>query len=94
MGERLLSNGAETLTERAILQMLLFAGQPRSDTKPLAKSLMRQFGSLAAVLRAPAERLTEQRGLGCVSISALKLLDAASLNLAHSDIHNRPILNS
>ena len=49
MRERLLSKGAETLTELAIIEMLLFAGQPRSDTKRLAKSLMRQFGSLAAV---------------------------------------------
>ena len=94
MRERLLSKGAETLTELEILEMLLFAGQPRGDTKPLAKSLMRQFGSLAAVLRAPVQRLAEQRGLGDASISALKLVDAASLNLAHSDIHNRPVLTS
>ncbi len=40
------------------------------------------------------KRLTEQRWLGDASISALKLRDAASLNLAHSDIHNRPVLNS
>ena len=44
MRERLLSKGAETLTELEILEMLLFAGQPRGDTKPFAKSLMRQFG--------------------------------------------------
>ena len=74
--------------------MLLFAGQPRVDTKPLAKSLMLQFGLLTVVLRAPAQRLAEQRGLGDASFSALKLVDAASLNLAHSDIHNRPVLTS
>ena len=55
---------------------------------------MRQFGSLAAVLRAPVQRLIKQCGLGDASISALKLLDAASLNLAHSKTHNRPVLNS
>ena len=80
MRERLLSKGSETLTELEILEMLLFAGQPRGDTKPLAKSLMRQFGSLTSMLRAPAQRLAEQRGLGDVSFSALKLVDAASLN--------------
>ena len=94
MLERLLSKGAETLTELEMLEMLLFAGQPRGDTKPFAKSLMRQFGSLTAMLRAPAQRLAEQRGLGDASFSALKLVDAASLNLAHSDIHNRPVLAS
>ena len=86
--ERLLSKGAETLTELEILEMLLFAGQPRGDTKPLSKSLMRQFGSLAALLRAPVQRLAEQRGLGDASFGALKLVDAASLNLANSNIKN------
>ena len=52
MLERLLSKGAETLTELEMLEMLLFAGQPRGDTKPFAKSLMRQFRSLTAMLRA------------------------------------------
>ena len=94
MRERLLSKGAETLTELEIFKMLLFAGQPRRDTKPLAKSLMRQFGSLAAVLRAPVQRLAKQRGLGDASFSSLKFVDAASLNLAYSDIHNRPVLAS
>ena len=55
MRERLLTKGAETLTELEILEMLLFAGQPRGDTKPLAKILIQQFGSLAAVLRAPVQ---------------------------------------
>ena len=94
MRERLLSKGAETLTELEILEMLLFAGQPRGDTKPLAKSLMLQFGSLAAVLRAPVQRLAERRGLDDASFRALKLVDVASLNLAHSDIPNRPVLAS
>ena len=94
MRERLLSKGAETPTELEIPEMLLFAGQPRGGTKPVAKCLMRQFGSLAAVLRAPVQRLAEQRGLGDAPFSALKLVDAASLNLAHSDIHNRPVLAS
>jgi DNA repair protein RadC len=94
MRERLLTKGAETLTELEILEMLLFAGQPRGDTKPLAKILIRQFGSLAAVLRAPVQQLSDQRSLGDASISALKLVEAAGLHLAHSDIHNRPVLTS
>ena len=88
MRERLLSKGAETLTELEIFEMLLFAGQPRGDTKHLAIGLMRQFGSLAAVLRAPLQRLTEQRGLDDASINALKLVEVASLNLANSNIKN------
>ena len=95
MRERLLTKGFEKLNELEILEMLLFAGQPRGDTKPLAKILIRQFGSLAAAfLRSPVKWLSNQRGLGDASISALKLVEAAGLHLAHSDIHNRPVLTS
>ncbi|MCP1254049.1 hypothetical protein NKW57_00750 [Acetobacter cerevisiae] len=37
--------------------MLLFPGVPRRDTKPLAKALINQFGSLADVLEAAPEAL-------------------------------------
>ena len=62
MCERLLAEGAETLTELKILEMLLFAGQPQGDMKSLADVLTRQFGSFAAVLRAPVQRLAHRRG--------------------------------
>jgi len=91
---RLLSKGAETLTELEILEMLLFAGQPRGDTKPLAKRLMREFGSLASILRAPSEKLKCQKGVGDSIAVALKLVEAAGLYLVHTDIHKRPVLTS
>ena len=37
MCERLLTKGTETLNELEIMEMLLFAGQPRGDTKRLVK---------------------------------------------------------
>ena len=37
MCERLLTKGAETLNELDILEILLFARQPRRDTKRLVK---------------------------------------------------------
>ena len=74
--------------------MLLFAGQPRGDTKPLAKILIRKFGSLGTVLRARVKQLFNQRGLGDASISKLKLDEAAGLHLAHCYIPNRPFLTS
>lgn len=74
MRDKLLTKGAEALTELETLEMLLFAGHPRSDTKPLAKDLMRNFGTLAAILRAPKAKLVEQKGLGDAAISAINWL--------------------
>lgn len=57
MRARVLSAGAASLADYELLEMLLFPGVPRRDTKPLAKALINQFGSLAAVLEAPSEAL-------------------------------------
>lgn len=50
MRQRVLAHGAGGLADYELLEMLLFYGVPRRDTKPLAKSLLNQFGSLSAVL--------------------------------------------
>ena len=74
--------------------MILYAGSPRRDTKPLAKDLIRHFGSLSAVLRAPQAQLIALDGVGEAAISAIRIVEAAGLHLSHSDIRNRPILTS
>ena len=68
---KLLDKGSEALSELELLEMLLYAGNRRGDTKPLAKALMRRFGSLSAVLRAPAALLAQQSGMGDASVAAL-----------------------
>ncbi len=50
--QRLLTGGAEALADYEVLEFLLFAANPRGDTKPLAKALLARFGSLPAVLNA------------------------------------------
>lgn len=52
MRERVLRHGAAGLADYELIEMLLFSGVPRRDTKPLAKALINQFGSLSAVLAA------------------------------------------
>ena len=64
MRAKLLDKVSEALSELELLEMLLYAGNRRGDTKPLATALMRRFGSLSAVLRAPAALLAQQSGIG------------------------------
>ena len=94
MRAKLLDKGSDALSELELLEMLLYAGNRRGDTKPLAKALMRCFGSLSAVLRAPAALLAQQSGMGDASVAALKIVEAAGLHLSHSDIENRHVLTS
>lgn len=57
MRQRVLAHGAQGLADYELLEMLLFYGVPRRDTKPMAKNLINQFGSFSAVLESGAARL-------------------------------------
>ena len=62
--QRLLAGGAEALADYKVLEYLLFASNPRGDTKPLAKALLARFGSLNAVFNAEPGALTQFAGMG------------------------------
>jgi DNA repair protein RadC len=86
MRERVLGRGAATIADYEVLEMLLFYGIPRVDTKPLAKAVINRFGSLAAVLRAGAGTLLATPGLtaGCAEAIALVRETAACVACAET----------
>jgi DNA repair protein RadC len=45
--ERFLKGGAAAMPDYELLELTLFAAVPRKDTKPLAKTLLKRFGSFA-----------------------------------------------
>jgi DNA repair protein RadC len=72
----------------------LFRALPRRDVKPLAKALLRRFGSFAETIAAPRERLIEVEGLGEGAATELKIIEAAAKRLAKGEIAERPVLGS
>ncbi|MBB2168474.1 DNA repair protein RadC [Gluconacetobacter aggeris] len=72
MRARVLASGAASLADYEIVEMLLFIGVPRRDTKPQAKALLNRFGSLGALLSASADVLREA-GLSDRAAAALGL---------------------
>ena len=70
--------GPDALSDYELLEMALFPALPRRDTKPLAKALLKTFGSFAEVIHAPVARLREVDGIGEASINQLKLIAAAA----------------
>ncbi|KXV62251.1 hypothetical protein AD949_12565 [Acetobacter orleanensis] len=93
MRARVLSAGVSSLADYEVLEMLLFPGIPRRDTKPLAKALINQFGSLAAVLEAPAEAL-KAAGATRGNVALLGLVPLAADRLATPEEPVRPDLGS
>jgi DNA repair protein RadC len=61
--ERFLKTGFEGFKEYEALELLLTWAIPRRDVKPIAKDLIKRFGSLKGVFDASAEELTEVRGV-------------------------------
>lgn len=92
--ERLIEKGGETLADYEVLECLLFAGHPRGDVKPLAKALIKQFGSLAAVLAAEPRALAQVPRVGAASIAALKATEEAAKRLTREELIDRPVLSS
>ena len=87
-------HGAGSLADYELLEMLLFRVYRQKDTKPLAKALIREFGSLAGVLSAPVNRLTEIAGIGPQAALDLKIIHAAGLALAQGNLQKRTLLGS
>ena len=86
MRERFLEAGNEVLSDYEMLELILFRAQPRGDLKPLAKELLKTFGSFAETISAPVERLKKIKGLGDASVTELKLVQAAANPLTQAII--------
>lgn len=92
--ERFARSGGDGLADYELLELVLFRSIPRRDVKPLAKELVRRFGSFAEVIAAPIPRLLEVSGIGEATALDLKLAEAAARRYAKGEIVKRPVLSS
>ena len=92
--ERLLGQGGDSLADYEVLEMILFPANRRGDTKPLAKALLKRFGSLSEVLAATPERLREIDGVGDGVVAVLKITETAARRLTHDQVKKRPLMGS
>jgi DNA repair protein RadC len=91
--QRLITAGAASLPDYELLEVILFASNPRGDVKPLAKQLLERFGGFAELLSAEPEALAAA-GLGLAGIAALKTVREAALRLIRSELRQRPVVSS
>ena len=69
MRQRFLKSGLESFADHEALELLLYYAIPRRDTNPIAHRLMERYGSLTAVLSAPAEDLKKVEGIGICELT-------------------------
>jgi DNA repair protein RadC len=71
---RFLKSGFNGFHDYEVIELLLTYGIPRKDTKPIAKDLLRRFGTVQRVLDTPLEKLREVDGIGDNAALFLKIL--------------------
>lgn len=93
---RLLDGGDDgaALADYELVEYLLSLAIPRRDTKPLAKALLREFGSLAQLISADPESVRRVDGMGDASIAALKIVQSINLRVLKGALRDQPILSS
>jgi len=91
--QRLVDAGAANLPDYELLEVILFASNPRGDVKPLAKQLLDRFGGFAELLSADPEALAGA-GLGLAGVAALKAAREAALRAMRSELRERPVVSS
>lgn len=94
MRARLVEAGGDAFHDYELLEYVLALVTPRRDTKPLAKRLIGEFGTMSAVLAATPAELARVEGLGETGIAALKFVQAAAVRSLRDDVVGRPVLSS
>jgi DNA repair protein RadC len=76
--DRFLKDGLDSFQDHEVVEFLLTFALARIDTKPLAKELLKTFGSLRGILEAPLEELKISPGVGDHTAMLFKAVKTAA----------------
>ncbi len=92
--ERFRKNGTEGMHDYEVLELLLTYAIPRKDVKPIAKDLLKRFGSLSGGLDAGQKELEEVANIGPISSTLIRLVkETCGIYLAEK-MRNKDVLSS
>src|ERR687884_1845849 len=86
--------GGDAMPDYELLELVLFRSIPRRDVKPIAKEILKRFGTFAEALAAAPQRLREIDGVGESVVTDLKIVEAAARRIAKGAVAKRPVLSS
>jgi DNA repair protein RadC len=92
--DRFADGGPEALADYEMLELFLFRSIPRRDVKPIAKALIARFGDLGRASAARLDQLTEIESVSEKVALDIKLLHAAAVRIAKSQVTGRTVISS
>jgi DNA repair protein RadC len=92
--ERFLKGGFDCLADYEVIELILTLCLPRRDVEPIAKALLKKFGTLRGVLDAPAEELQDLPGIGSVAPVALRVIREAATLYLRQEVEGRSVLDN
>lgn len=84
----------EALPDYELLEIILFPARPMGDVKPIAKDLIRAFGSFAKVIKAEPKELMQVDGVNDAAVAAIKAVQAASEKLLREEVADKPVIQN
>ena len=84
--ERFLNDGGKSMADYEIIELMLTYAIPRRDVKPIAKEIIRKFGSLAGAAKASVAKLLEVRGISENSAVLFKLTAEAARRFSWAEL--------
>jgi len=92
--KKFLTSLGDELHDYELLEILLFAANPRQDTKPLAKNLVAKFGDISGVINSNLELLREVDGMGDAGIVQIKIISQIISRVLKNSVGSKPVLNN
>lgn len=91
--ERFARSGRTGLADYELLELLLTYAIPRVDTKPMAKALLHQYGSILGVMQQPETHLLKVKGIGRQAVLFLKTIHGCLTRCMEIEIESRPVIS-
>lgn len=92
--DRFSRTNGKGLSGYELLELLLTYAIPRRDVKPLAKKLIKKYGSVSGVLDADLKELESFQGLGEVSATLIRLVKEMFVSYAKEEMMRGDALTS
>jgi DNA repair protein RadC len=92
--ERLIHLGPQALAAAELLAILLRVGVPGENSVQVGQRLLKDFGGISGLQRAPLEELCNQRGIGEAKATQIKAAIELGRRLALESPEERPAINS
>lgn len=92
--KRFLEGADLAVPDYELLELLLYAAHARADMKPMAKRLMRTFGSISKVVRASHEELLRVEGMGPAAVASVKVVETLVQKVLFEEVQENPVIDS